>query len=265
MYYNRQLYNLTLIDNETEVTMVRQRPVVLIVDDEKSVCDLVCEGLAEEGYVCDIASNADDALSKLKGQSFDVALLDIKLPGMSGIDLLKTVKKCYQMTAIIMITGVNEANTAVEAMKLGASDYVVKPFTLNKISASIAAALRNRKPHRTVYNKILGIGDTDYGKNVSDRSLSEINSIAYGVDAQVDSFDFHSKIVTGKTVKLARWLGLPGKEIEKWAAARDEIYAARERRIKSVLSKLERNPMAQVMLGLTGSVCELPESDEQQN
>jgi len=201
--------------------MVSKRPVVLIVDDEEAICDLVCEELTEEGYVCDVASNADDALAKLKRHRFDVALLDIKLPGMSGMDLLKTIAKCYQITAIVMITAVNDLNTAVEAMKLGASDYIVKPFTLDKLDASITRALEKRKPHCTVYDTIPGMGDADYGKNANGRSLSAMNAIAYGVDARVDYCDFHSKIVTGKTVDLARWLGLPGKEIKKWAVARD--------------------------------------------
>ena len=194
-----------------------------------------------------------------------MAFLDIKLPGMSGIDLLKIVKKRYQTTAIIMLTAVNDLDTAAEAMKLGASDYIVKPFTFNKINVSISTVFKNREPHCTVSNIVLSMGDTDCRKNTNGHPPSEINYIAYGVDAQVDYFDFHSKIVTEKTVDLARWLGLPEKEIRKWVVAQDELYSERDRRIKSALSKLERNPMAQVMLGLTRSVCQLPEAREQQN
>ncbi len=245
--------------------MVRRKPVVLIVDDDEEICDLVYAELTGEGYFCDVASDAEDALAKLERQSFDLALLDIKLPGISGIDLLKTIAKGYQMTAIIMITAVNDLDTAVEAMKLGASDYIVKPFTLDKIIASISIVSKNREPHCTVSNIVPGMGDTDCDKNANNRSLSEINAIAYGVDAQVDYFNFHSTMVTEKTVELARWLGLPEKEIEKWAIARDELYSQRDRRIESALSKLERNPMAQVMLGLTHSVCQLPKANKQQN
>ncbi len=246
--------------------MVCKSPTVLIVDDDEEICELVCEGLAGEGYVCDAASNTDEALVKLKGRGFDAALLDIKLPGVSGMDLLKTIKKCYQMTAIVMITGVKDLDTAVEAMKLGASDYIVKPFTLDKINASISTILKSREPHRTVCNTIPDMGEADYNtKNGDDRSLSGMDAIAYGVDARVDHFDFHSKIVTERTVELARSLGLPETEIEKWAVARDEFCSERDRRIKSELSKLERNPMAQVMLGLTYSVCQFPESGQEQN
>lgn len=245
--------------------MASTRPAVLIVDDDEMTCDLIYEELAGEGYDCDIASDADDALAKLKKQIFHLALLDIKLPGMSGMELLKTVQKCCQTTAIIMITGVNDVHTAVEAMKLGASDYVVKPFTPDKLIASISTVLKNWKPNYTAYNTIPGKGSSNHGQNAKRSSFSGMNAIAYGIDAQVDGFDFHSRIVTDKTVELARSLGLPRREIKKWAVARDKLYSGRDRRIESMLSKLERSPMAQVMLGLTRSVCQFPESNHRQN
>ena len=245
--------------------MVHKRSTVLIVDDDKSVCDFIYEGLAEEGYVCSVASNADDALSKLQGQSFEVVLLDIKLPGISGMDLLKTIGKCYQMTAIVMVTGVNDVHTAVEAMKLGASDYVIKPFTLDKLKASIDTAQKRGEPKRMVYNTIHSLRDNEYNNNAISYSLSRIDAIAYGVDARIDYFDFHSNIVTNKTIELARSLGLPDEEIEEWASARDELYSKRNGVIRSALKKLEGNLMAQVILGLTTTAYQFPKSGEEQN
>ncbi len=242
-----------------------KRPTIFIVDDDEEICDLICEELAEKDYVCKVSFSADDALAKMKRESFDVALVDIKLPGMSGIDLLKRVGECYQMTAIVIITGVNDVNTAVEAMKLGALDYIIKPFTVNKLKTSISTVLRNRNPQCKVYNTIPSLRDTECDNNAQSRSFSEINAIAYGIDARVDYFDFHSKLVTNETVELARRLGLPGKEIEKWAFARDELYSKRGREIRSMLNKLERNLMAQVMLGLIRPACQSSRSDENQN
>lgn len=245
--------------------MVSKRPLVLVVDDEETICDLIYEELTEAGYGCDVAPNSDEALAKLKTENFDLALLDIILPGTSGMDLLKMIGESYQMVTVIMMTGVNDLDTAVKAMKQGASDYIVKPFTLDKLIASITTVLKNKKPHCTVYHTIPGIEDTDYGKNAKSRSLRRVNAIAYGVDAQVDYFDFHSKIVTDKTVKLARQLGLPRREIKEWAVVRDQLYSERDRRIKSMLNKLERNAMAQVILGFTRSTCQFPRSSGEQN
>jgi DNA-binding response OmpR family regulator len=219
--------------------MAHNLPTVLIVDDEEAICDLVYEDLAGEGYVCDIASNAGDAFAKLETYNYDVALLDIVLPEKSGMDILKMIHECHQMTAVIMITAVKDLETAVEAMKLGAPDYITKPFTLDKLNASVSTVLSNGEPHCVVSDTVSKIEGVNYSKDADGRSLSEINAVACGVAAQVDYFDFHSKIVTKETVKLARWLGLPGKETEKWAAARDKLYSERDRRIKSMLSKLE--------------------------
>ena len=238
---------------------------VLVVDDEKTLCNLICLELEEEGYICDSTTRAKNALKKIKKHKYDLVLLDIRLPEMSGIDLLKEIKKCHPEMIIIMLTAVNDLDTAVEVMKLGASDYIIKPFTLDKLEASISTVLRNRNPQCKVYNTIPSLIDTEYDNSAKSRSLSEINAIAFGVDAQVDYFDFHSRIVTDKTVELARWLGLPRREIKKWAVARDELYNERNRKIRSVLSKLERSPMAQVMLGLTRTVCQCPESGDKQN
>jgi DNA-binding response OmpR family regulator len=221
------------------VSMARNLPTVLVVDDEKTICDLVCEDLSEEGYVCDIASNAGDAFDKLKMYNYDVALLDILLPEKSGMDILRTIHECHQMTAVIMMTAVKDLGAAVEAMKLGASDYITKPFTLDRLNASVSTVLKNRKQRGAASDTVSKIEGVSYSRDADDRSLSEINAIAYGVDAQVDYFDFHSKIVTEETAKLARGLGLPEKEIEKWAVARDKHYSERDRRIKSMSSKLE--------------------------
>ncbi len=238
---------------------------VLIVDDEDSICDIVREELQAQGYVCDTASNANDALVKLERQNYDLALLDIKMPGMSGIDLLRKIAECHQKPAIIMMTAMKEYNSIIEAMKIGASDYIVKPFTLDKLNTSINMVLKNREPDCAVYDNIQTVSDEDYDKSNNDFSINPMNAIACGVDAKVDYYDYHSKIVTEKTIELAQTLGLPKKEIEKWAVARDELYSERNKHIKSLLSKLERNPMAQVVSGLTRPLRIFLKYGEQQN
>ena len=245
--------------------MVYNHPSILIVDDDEAICELVSEGLIEDGYTCDIASTADEALTKLRSHHFDIALLDIILPGKSGMELLRTFQAVFQNTEIVMMTAVKDLDTAIQAMKLGASDYVVKPFTIDKLSASISTVLESGKRYSSVSGTIQPTGNISNGAKTAYRSLSAINAIAYGVDAQVDYFDFHSKIVTEKTIDFARRLCLPAKEIEKWAAARNELYSERNRYIESTLSKLERNPIAQIMLGLARPICELPKSGGEQN
>ena len=99
---------------------VNRAPAVLIVDDEQPICELLCEVLGEQGYLCQSVNSGDEALALLKEKEFDLALLDIKMPGMSGIDLLGTISASYRNTSVLMTTAVNDMNTVVEAMQRGA-------------------------------------------------------------------------------------------------------------------------------------------------
>lgn len=245
--------------------MVYNPPTVLIVDDDEAICELISEGLLEDGFSCDTASTADEALTKFRGHYFDIALLDIKLPGKSGMELLKIFQTISQNTEIVMITAVKDIDTAIQAMKLGASDYVVKPFTIDKLSASIDTILGSNQRCSSVSGAVQPMGIVRHGAKTASRSLNEINSIAFGVDAQVDYFDFHSQIVTERTVGLARQFGLPDKDIKKWAESRKELYSKRDSYISSISHKLERNPLAQVMLGIAQPVFEIPKLRGEQN
>jgi len=120
--------------------MVWKKPSVLIVDDESVVCDVLYDGLSERGYLCTTVLNGNEALAKLATEDFNVVLLDIRLPGMSGMEVLWEIWLKQGNTATIMITAVNDVNTAVKAMKLGASDYLVKPFDLDRVETSIRTA-----------------------------------------------------------------------------------------------------------------------------
>lgn len=224
--------------------MIRNK--ILVIDDDSIICDFISEVLASEGFAYDISANANDALLRLEQKNYDLALLDIKLPGTSGLELLKTMQELHKTTSVIMITGMNEANTVVKAMKLGASDYMVKPFTSTRLIKNIKAVLTH-----SIYLK-------------SD-SLNKINAIAYGIDARIEQYDLHSSKVTCETIELAHQLGIPKEDIKKWSDARNKICSDRERKIESALRKLERNPMAQVALGFTKSIVDFPENEGNQN
>ena len=179
--------------------MVNKKPRVLIVDDEQVVCDLLREELSERGYQCTTVLNGDDALAKLAKADFDVVLLDIRLPGMSGMEVLREIWLNHSNAATIMITAVNDVNTAVLSMKWGASDYLVKPFDLERVDASIRTALET-KP--------------------TAQKPSEMNAIARGVEAKLDPFAAFSRVVTERTIEIARQLGIAEEEIQRWAKAK---------------------------------------------
>jgi len=121
---------------------------ILIVDDERDTCEILVEMLVEEGYQTFFALTGQIALNKVKKEKPDLVLLDIKMPQMDGIEALNRMKKIDKDIVVVMITAYGDLDTAKEAMRLGAHDYVTKPFDLNFIKAVIREALAERKPKR---------------------------------------------------------------------------------------------------------------------
>src|SRR5689334_16375863 len=104
------------------------RPTLLIVDDETRQMEALCRTLAPEGYEVTGVSTPEDALAALRERSFDVMLTDLMMPGMDGIALLKASLELDPDLVGVMMTGHGTVKTAVEAMKVGALDYILKPF-----------------------------------------------------------------------------------------------------------------------------------------
>lgn len=113
---------------------------VLIVDDEVRLAEAFREQLTEEGMQVNIAHRAKEALSVVKQESFDVAVLDIKLPDMDGVELLLKLKQLEPTTEVIMLTGYASVATAIRSMKLGAYDYLTKPCKMTELSSVIIKA-----------------------------------------------------------------------------------------------------------------------------
>ena len=118
---------------------------ILIVDDESGLRDLLEESLEEAGYICYTASSGDGALAVLAIEAIDLALVDIMMPGMSGLSLFQHLKKHYPEVAVVFVTAVGDLNVAVEHLKNGAYDYVVKPVTRKRLHSVVEEALDRRK------------------------------------------------------------------------------------------------------------------------
>src|SRR3989304_4315618 len=119
------------------------KPHILVVDDEKLLRWSLEEGLRQEGYEVTSTETGEAALSILGESHIDLILLDIKLPGISGMEVLKKVKDLYQELPVIMLTGQGIVETAVEALKTGAYDYITKPFNLDELKLTVRKALEN--------------------------------------------------------------------------------------------------------------------------
>ena len=118
---------------------------ILIVDDEGSIRDILCRKLQSEGYNCVVAANGMEALWKAFMQDFDLVLMDIKMPGLSGMEVLPKMVTDHPDTCVVMLTAVADIETAVEAMKVGAYDYLTKPFNMDDLVMKVERALERRR------------------------------------------------------------------------------------------------------------------------
>ena len=120
-------------------------PAVLIVDDESTIIDSLEGILSDDGFEVMHAYNGYEALKKIEAESPDIVLLDIWMPGMDGIDTLKEIKKMSPNLPVVMITGHGSIESAVDATKSGAFDFLEKPLSIDKIMVTISNALNFRK------------------------------------------------------------------------------------------------------------------------
>jgi two-component system nitrogen regulation response regulator GlnG len=134
---------------------------VLVADDEPSIRFVLRETLESAGHTVHDVDNGDAALEALAGDAFEIAFFDVRMPGLSGLELLDRVRALGSDVAVVIITAQNTLENAVEAMKRGAFDYLVKPFAVDEVLGVVAKALRNRALEREVRTLRREMGERD--------------------------------------------------------------------------------------------------------
>ena len=122
---------------------------ILVVDDEPMICKSCKEILEGEGYDVDLANSGQEGVKKALEKIFDLVIVDMKMPDLSGMSLLKRIKGEKLKTPVIMITAYSTLETAIEAMKLGAADYIPKPFTPDELSGVVKSVISGDEPARS--------------------------------------------------------------------------------------------------------------------
>jgi two-component system, NtrC family, nitrogen regulation response regulator GlnG len=118
---------------------------ILVADDEESMRWVLSKALRKKGYSVDLARDGEEALRQIKAESYDLAILDIKMPGLTGLELLDRVRELKSELLVVIMTAEASMKNAVEAMKRGAYDYITKPFDLDVIDAIIEKVSRARE------------------------------------------------------------------------------------------------------------------------
>ncbi|HEY3139181.1 MAG TPA: sigma-54 dependent transcriptional regulator [Blastocatellia bacterium] len=126
------------------------KQLILVVEDDAPMCELLTSFFSEKGYEVSTVQDGEAALARLEQQDFALVITDIKLPGMSGLELLARIRVDWSEVAVIIMTAFSSISSAVEAMKLGAEDYIGKPFQLDELAITVEKALERRSLRREV-------------------------------------------------------------------------------------------------------------------
>jgi len=193
------------------------RANILIVDDEAPIRALLGEFLEQTGYQVQLAGNGHEALAALDGNSFDLVMSDVRMPGMNGLELLTEVVRKHPTVGVLMLTACEDLTLAVNAMRIGALDYLLKPFRLSEIAVSVKDALDRKKNMLQQEQRLQLLEETVHERTSELRRMLErlhdaseitLEALVSALDAREHETHAHSKRVSEFTLFLAREIGV---------------------------------------------------------
>ena len=185
---------------------------VLIVDDEPQVCRLIQDGLQRYGFRCGTASGARQAQHMLEDEPFDVLIVDISMPEVSGLDLLVHVRRHAPQSKVILISGVSNTDFLAKALSLGAYDYFQKPFDLGQLAKSVTAATSGQIASPQL--PLRAAKAMQLEAQVCQASLESIHALVHAVEAKDPYTKRHSEQVAHYATNLADHIGVARQTIE---------------------------------------------------
>jgi len=203
------------------------RESILIVDDEEMVRRSLHKKLSREGYRCEEAGSAEEALRKLRSDSPKLVILDIKMPGKAGHELLPEIRASHPETAVIMATAVAETSVVIQCMKEGAHDYIPKPFNLDEVMLSVDRALKIKNLERELkeYQQHLEQKVEEQTREIRKLFLGAIEALVFALEAKDKYTAGHSRRVTRIAVAIGQELRLSLEELDdlRWGALLHDV------------------------------------------
>ncbi|HMD15649.1 MAG TPA: HD domain-containing phosphohydrolase [Terriglobales bacterium] len=197
---------------------------ILVVDDEETIREIVSSMLGGAHFQTRQAASGVEALSILEsGEEFDLVLSDLMMAEMDGIALLERAKERYPDMPIVMVTAVHDIQVALQALRNGAYDYLLKPFEREQLLATVRRALENRRlkrendAYRTNLESLVAARTQQWKGALSELEKSYdilLEALGDALDYKDKETEFHSRRVTAYTIAIARKMGLPKEEID---------------------------------------------------
>ena len=196
---------------------------ILIVDDEEVICSILARRLTREGYACVTANDGREALRYFYKHPFSLIISDIKMPEMDGIELLKRVKVTNPSMMVIMVTAFPDIDLAVEAMRLGAYDFIIKPADLDLMTLSVKKALEKKRLEEevTAYRRHLERLVEERTAKIQQAyrilkkaHLDSVKVLVEAIDAKDPYTRGHSDRVTRMSLKIAFQFGFAEDRLE---------------------------------------------------
>ena len=141
---------------------------LLIVEDEKQLCDTVAKSLYNSGYEVDACYDGNEALDFILGEGYDLVVLDLNLPGMDGMDILRELRKHNNETKVLILSARSQISDKVEGLDAGANDYMEKPFHLEELEARIRSLTRRSFVQNDI---LLSLGDISFDTKQREASV----------------------------------------------------------------------------------------------
>ncbi|MDD2580600.1 MAG: response regulator [Desulfuromonadaceae bacterium] len=199
---------------------------ILIVDDEEMIRDLLSSALVQEDYICHQAANVDEAFVILGVQPVDLVISDIMMPGRSGVELLRDLKKLDPDIAVLMITGLSDMTTAIECIHLGADDYISKPFGISRVLLTVknlierrCLAIEKKNYQISLESKVME-QTSQIRKTMGEISIAydhTLTALVKALDARESEIGSHSERVMNFASFLGAKLGMAEKELQDLA------------------------------------------------
>jgi Nif-specific regulatory protein len=210
---------------------------ILVADDHDALRRGLVRGLTEAGHEVDEASNGNAAIERLHETYFDVVLSDLKMGGSDGLDVLRTTKALHPTTAVILMTAFGSVTTAVEAMKIGAFDYVQKPFEIEEMEVKIEKALEVKRMKN----------ELDYLRH-NQQDIYEFDKIIGSSQALQRVLDMVKKVAKSNTTCLIRGETGTGKELIAGAIHHNSLRTSRNF-VKVNCAALQENLLESELFG----------------